>query len=118
LDDPFLDYDDEDRPPSGLALGSSSSYDDGEDIIFLHSTEVWKLNAILALVCCWVAMTLTGWGSIIVAESDGSTNTHTAANPMIGRVNMIMIAISLWVALLLYTWTLVAPRLFPDRDFS
>jgi hypothetical protein len=120
LDDPFLDYDDEDRPPSGLALGSSSSYDDGEDIIFLHSTEVWKLNAILALVCCWVAMTLTGWGSIIVAESDGSTdtNTHTAANPMIGRVNMIMIAISQWVALLLYTWTLVAPRLFPDRDFS
>jgi hypothetical protein len=120
LDDPFLDYDDEDRPPSGLALGSSSSYDDGEDIIFLHSTEVWKLNAILALVCCWVAMTLTGWGSIIVAESDSSTdtNTHTAANPMIGRVNMIMIAISQWVALLLYTWTLVAPRLFPDRDFS
>ena len=103
-----------------MALGSSSSYDDGEDIIFLHSTEVWKLNAILALVCCWVAMTLTGWGSIIVAESDGSTdtNTHTAANPMIGRVNMIMIAISQWVALLLYTWTLVAPRLFPDRDFS
>jgi hypothetical protein len=122
LDDPFLNYDDEDRPPSGLALGSSSSYDGSEDIIFLHSTEVWKLNAILALVCCWVSMTLTGWGSIIIvaSESDGSTdtNTHTAANPMIGRVNMIMIAISQWVALLLYTWTLIAPRLFPDRDFS
>jgi hypothetical protein len=36
---------------------------------------------------------------------------------MVGPVNMIMIAISQWMALLLYAWTLVAPRLFPDRDF-
>lgn len=133
LDDPFLEHDDEDgRPPSGLALGSSHD-DDGEydeDIIFsLHSTEVWKLNATLALVSCWVSMTLTGWGSIVgdfdeiidevgVVGGGGGMQYHTAANPMVGRVNMIMIAISQWLALSLYAWTLVAPRLFPDRDFS
>lgn len=115
LDDPFLEYNDEDRPPSGLALSS----EDGEDYLSMHSSDIWKLNAILALVSCWVAMSLTGFGSIsggIVEE--GGAEIHTAANPQVGKVNMAMIAVSQWVALLLYAWTLVAPRLFPDRDFS
>ena len=127
LDDLFLEHFDEDRPPSGLALGSSYDNEDGDIIPSLRSTKVWKLNAILALVCCWVSMTLTGWGSILIVADDdtldggggGDNNMqyHTAANPMVGPVNMIMIAISQWMALLLYAWTLVAPRLFPDRDF-
>lgn len=113
VNDPLLEYNEENQPPSGLALGS---LDDDDDILYSHSSEVWKLNAILALICCWVAMSLTTWGSIsgIVDEED----THSAANPTVGKLNMIMIAISQWVALLLYTWTLVAPQLFPDRDFS
>ena len=113
VNDPLLQYNDENQPPSGLALGS---LDDDDDILYSHSSEVWKLNAILALICCWVAMSLTTWGSIAgIVDEEG---THSAANPTVGRLNMIMIAISQWVALLLYTWTLVAPRLFPDRDFS
>lgn len=115
LDDPLLEYNDEDRPPSGLALSSG----DGDDILSSHSCDIWKLNAILALVSCWVAMSLTGWGSISggVVEEEG-IEYHTAANPQVGKVNMAMIAVSQWVALLLYTWTLAAPRLFPDRDFA
>lgn len=116
LDDPFLEYNDEDRPPSGLAL---SSDDAADDVLSSHSCEVWKLNAILALVSCWVAMSLTGWGSISggIVEEEGM-EIHTAANPQVGKVNMAMIAVSQMVALSLYAWTLVAPRLFPDRDFS
>eukprot|EP00584_Thalassiosira_punctigera_P005700 CAMPEP_0172531642 /NCGR_PEP_ID=MMETSP1067-20121228/4962_1 /TAXON_ID=265564 ORGANISM="Thalassiosira punctigera, Strain Tpunct2005C2" /NCGR_SAMPLE_ID=MMETSP1067 /ASSEMBLY_ACC=CAM_ASM_000444 /LENGTH=501 /DNA_ID=CAMNT_0013316041 /DNA_START=107 /DNA_END=1612 /DNA_ORIENTATION=+ len=116
LDDPMLEYDDEDRPPSGLAL---SSEDGADDVLSSHSSEVWKLNAILALVSCWVAMSLTGWGSISggIVEEEG-VEIHTAANPQVGKVNMAMIAVSQWVALMLYAWTLMAPRLFPDRDFS
>lgn len=115
LDDPLLEYNDEDRPPSGLALSSG----DGDDILSSQSCDIWKLNAILALVSCWVAMSLTGWGSISggVVEEEG-IEYHTAANPQVGKVNMAMIAVSQWVALLLYTWTLAAPRLFPDRDFA
>ncbi|KAK1748966.1 serine incorporator [Skeletonema marinoi] len=113
VNDPQLQYYDENLPPSGLALGS---LDDDDDILYSHSSEVWKLNAILALICCSVAMTLTTWGSI--SGSVDEEGTHSAANPTVGKLNMIMIAISQWVALLLYTWTLVAPRLFPDRDFS
>ncbi len=70
----------------------------------------WKLNVALATVSCWVAMALTGFGSI---QADGDV-----ANPQIGEVNMWVIIASQWLALLLYTWTLIAPRLFPDRDFS
>lgn len=70
----------------------------------------WKLNMILALVSCWYAMTLTGWGNI---ESGG-----TVYDPDVGRVSMWMIIASQWLVLFLYLWTLVAPRLFPGRDFS
>ena len=116
LDDPFLEYDDGDRPPAGLAL----STEEGEDYLTTHSSDVWKLNAILALVSCWVAMTLTGWGSISGGGMSGDTGAeeHTAANPTVGKANMAVIAVGQWVALSLYAWTLLAPRLFPGRDFS
>lgn len=114
LDDPFLEYHDEDAPPSGLALDSTN---DGDD--FAESSEVWKLNAILALVSCWVAVSLTGWGGISDTMFEGQDiATHTAANPEVGKLNMVIIAISQWLALSLYAWTLAAPRLFPDRDFT
>ena len=70
----------------------------------------WKLNILLAVVSCWYAMALTGWGSI---ESGGD-----AANPVVGEISMWMIIGSQWAAMILYLWTLLAPRLFPDRDFS
>ena len=72
--------------------------------------KTWKLNIVLGLVSCFFAMALTSWGTI---ESGGD-----AANPDVGRVSMWIIIASQWLALLLYLWTLTAPRLFPDRDFS
>lgn len=76
--------------------------------------QVWKLNLVLALISCYVAMILTGWGTIDAIDQE----THNAANPTVGRVNMAILGVSQWLALLLYAWTLVAPILFPDRDFS
>ena len=70
----------------------------------------WKLNAVLALISCWFAMVVTSWGSI---DTGGDR-----ANPEVGKVSMWMMIASQWLFMLLYIWTLVAPRLFPDRDFS
>lgn len=70
----------------------------------------WKLNAVMALICCWYAMALTGWGAI--------ENRGDVANPDVGAASMWMLIVSQWLALSLYLWTLVAPTLFPDRDFS
>jgi hypothetical protein len=108
LDVPFLDPDD--QPTSGVVMEtdmvmSSSSPTFGRDI--------WKLNIVMALIACFVAMTLTGFGSI--EQLDENEN---AANPTVGRFNMAMIGVSQWLAIGLYVWTLLAPRLYPDYDFS
>ena len=70
----------------------------------------WKLNLILASICCWYAMSLTSWGSI--------ASSGNVANPQAGDVSMWMIIASQWLMNALYFWTLLAPRLFSDRDFS
>lgn len=106
LDQPFLDP--EDRPATGLVTETD------ESLTSSVGGGVWKLNVVMALIACFVAMLLTGWGTITIIPEE-ETN---AANPTIGRVNMAMIGISQWTAILLYIWTLLAPRLFPDRDFN
>jgi len=112
LDVPFLNP--EDEPTSGVVMDSDSGRRSNGD------TSLWKLNIVLALVSCWVAASLTGWGTIQGGfdPNAGDGGEHTAANPMVGRWNMAMIGIAEGLALGLYGWTLVAPRIFPDRDFS
>jgi hypothetical protein len=70
----------------------------------------WKLNIILATIACWQSMVLTNFGEI--------TGDGTAANPQVGRAGMWVIISSQWLALTLYLWTLVAPRLVTGRDFG
>mmetsp|Transcript_21797 Transcript_21797/g.33114 ORF Transcript_21797/g.33114 Transcript_21797/m.33114 type:complete len:116 (+) Transcript_21797:78-425(+) len=101
LDVPFLDP--EDAPATGVVMGNDGGASVG-------GTDLWKLNAVMALISCWVAMTLTGWGTL--------EDESQAANPTLGRVNMAIIGVSQWLAIMLYIWTLVAPHVFPDRDFS
>lgn len=68
------------------------------------------LNCLLGLVSCWMAMAMTSWGTV---QTGGDF-----AHPNAGRVSMWMIIACQWFASSLYLWTLVAPKLFPDRDFS
>mmetsp|Transcript_11139 Transcript_11139/g.18465 ORF Transcript_11139/g.18465 Transcript_11139/m.18465 type:complete len:466 (-) Transcript_11139:77-1474(-) len=95
----------EDSTPAATA---SPSGDDADTE--LPTPVSWKLNLILALVSCFIAVSLTGWGSI---EAGGN-----AANPDVSRVSMWMIVVSQWIVYILYAWSLAAPRLFPGRDFS
>lgn len=83
---------------------------DQEDDVPNDFSNSWKLNVVLASVSCWFAMALTGWGSI-----QGSGDV---ADPLVGQTSMWVIVCSQWFVLTVYLWTLVAPRLFPDRDFS
>lgn len=74
------------------------------------ASNVWKMNILLFCVTCWFSMALTGWGSI---QAGGNL-----ANPDVHDVSMWMIAVSQWVMFSLYLWSLLAPTLFPNRDFS
>lgn len=108
LDVPFLDPDD--QPTSGMVMETDQVMSSSSP---MFGRDIWKLNIVMALISCFVAMTLTGFGSI--GDLDESEN---AANPTVGRFNMATIGISQWLAILLYVWTLLAPRLYPDYDFS
>ncbi|EQC37958.1 hypothetical protein SDRG_04975 [Saprolegnia diclina VS20] len=67
-------------------------------------TPSWQFHLVMVFGGLYMAMVLTQWGS-----SHGQEQ---------GAVNMWVQIVSQWMVLLLYVWTLVAPRLFPDRDFS
>lgn len=97
---------DEESPAETAAVTESTSTTDNAKPVSV----TWKLNLVLSVICCFYAMSLTGWGSI---NSGGN-----AANPSAGSVGMWMIIASQWLVMALYLWTLVAPRLFPDREFS
>jgi hypothetical protein len=109
LDVPFLDPDD--QPTSGMVMESDQVMSSSSP---MFGRDIWKLNIVMALISCFVAMTLTGFGSM-ETELDEHEN---AANPTVGRFNMATIGISQWLAILLYVWTLLAPRIYPDYDFS
>ena len=108
----------ENNKVTGIVTGNNSN-SDGSDTELDHDENSsptpskpvsWKLNFILAMISCFIAMSLTGWGSI---EADGN-----AANPDVSRIGMWMIVASQWIMFVFYGWTLAAPRLFPNRDFS
>jgi hypothetical protein len=95
---------DPDDPPS-------STVNDPNQTSFSNS---YQINVILLLVSCWYAMTLTDWGRIPGTD----TVLPSASNPNVGRVSMWIIIASQWIMFLLYVWSLLAPKIFPDRDFS
>jgi len=70
----------------------------------------WKLNVVLVLLTLWYPCILTDWGAI--------KNEGNIAKPNAGETAMWMQFVAMCVALGLYAWTLLAPRLFPDREFS
>ena len=94
----------------GTGEDQGTPSDDQKDDVPSDFSNSWKLNLVLASVSCWFAMALTGWGSI---QGGGDV-----ADPLVGQTSMWVIVGSQWFVLSVYLWTLVAPRLFPDRDFS
>jgi len=70
----------------------------------------WKSNLMLVLISMYFGMVLTGWAII---RTEG-----TIVSQQQGHVAMYLQICAQWIVMLLYLWTLIAPRLFPDRDFS
>ncbi|KAG0610677.1 hypothetical protein M758_7G083500 [Ceratodon purpureus] len=66
-------------------------------------------HLIFALASMYSAMLLTGWGNANMAEKDIID---------VGWPSVWVRIITQWITAALYVWSLVAPQLFPDRDFS
>lgn len=86
-----------------VEAGKLSDYTRSNAYIYFH--------IIMIFASFYMSVLLTDWGKSDPAGSDYSFNptSNLAAWLMIG---------SAWVTLVLYAWTIVAPRIFPDRQFG
>ena len=62
------------------------------------------------LASSYYCMVLTNWATL--------QSSFSLSDPKTGDASMWIQASAQWAALLLYIWALVAPKLFPDRDFG
>lgn len=69
-----------------------------------------QVSAVFLLISGYFAMILTNWATL--------QTTTSIANPKTGRAAMWIQAAGQWIAVSVYLWSLVAPKFFPDRDFS
>jgi hypothetical protein len=65
-------------------------------------------HLIFALASMYIAMLMTGWGAV-EQERDRLD---------VGWTSVWVKTAAEWVTGLLYSWTLIAPAMFPDRDFG
>jgi len=101
---------DEEKNEKSLSEPNDSERNENTERIPSETSNIWKMNIVLFFITCWFSMALTGWGSI-----QGGGNL---ANPDVHNVSMWMIIVSQWIMFSMYLWTLLAPTLLPNRDFS
>lgn len=83
-----------------------------------HDLEVYQTNSyiyfhiIFVFASFYLAMLLTDWGST-AARQQGTFIDFRG-----GDVSMWIKVATSWIAIFVYNWTLIAPKVFPDRDFS
>lgn len=63
---------------------------------------------VFALASMYLAMLMTGWGSGVVLKDQID----------VGWPSVWVKIVSQWIAGALYAWTLIAPAMFPDRNFG
>ena len=69
-----------------------------------------QVSIVFLLISAYYAMVLTNWAT----ERDGLS----VSSQKEGEAAMWLQATAQWICLLMYIWTLIAPDLFPDRDFG
>ena len=68
-----------------------------------------RASGVFLLVSGYYAMVLTNWAT---EQSHASME-----RPRTGTATMWIQAAGIWIAVVIYMWSLFAPKLFPDREF-
>jgi len=74
----------------------------------------WKYNGVMVLLSVYMAMLLTAWGEDVATTGQGEGSSSYSAGLASAWIQMA----TNWLCSILYLWTLIAPRLFPDREFG
>jgi len=93
--------------PETDQANSAEHEDEIEETTYNHSF----FHLAFALGACYIAMLLTNW----------QTLTHNETQEIVvdqGEVSMWIKIVSSWITTLLYTWSLIAPVLFPNREWN
>lgn len=69
-------------------------------------------HLVLAFGAAYVCMLLTSW-SVLSPDNDGGGGIQVDS----GKASMWVKIVSSWLALFLYTWTVIAPAFFPNRQW-
>lgn len=96
------------------------------DTSTLREEKYYIFHLIMTTGSIYMAMLLTDWGTKDLTENNHNHNhnhNQTAfhninINITGGRTGMWVKIVSEWLTMILYSWTLVASRCFPDRQFS
>eukprot|EP01136_Pigoraptor_vietnamica_P000009 Opistho-1_new@24756 len=103
--------------PAGESNAYSDESDDDAKVPDDESEGVAYNHAFFHFVFClaslYVMQLLTNWATVRPSDAGGAS-----VNIGRGWASVWVKVASGWVAVALYLWTLVAPVLFPDRDFS
>jgi hypothetical protein len=79
-----------------------------KDEPFIPNPKAWMFfYFVMILASMYMGVVLTGWSTYV--EDDGNDG---------GSTGQWILIVTQWATFLLYIWTLVAPKLFPNRDFS
>jgi len=76
----------------------------------LYKNALTESSLVFILVSSFYAMVLTNWDTL--------QQNSTYENPKTGYAAMWIQATAQWIAIVFYFWSLIAPKLFPDRDFG
>jgi hypothetical protein len=85
--------------------------------VFAISTATIYFQFLMCLCAMYMSMLCTNWASPTVVFGDGKSTTTDFFAPGSSASYWLKLA-SLWLTMAVYLFSLVAPLLYPDRDFS
>eukprot|EP00475_Leptophrys_vorax_P006624 TRINITY_DN14114_c0_g1_i1.p1 TRINITY_DN14114_c0_g1~~TRINITY_DN14114_c0_g1_i1.p1 ORF type:complete len:452 (-),score=115.01 TRINITY_DN14114_c0_g1_i1:81-1436(-) len=104
---PSAPSEDEEKSVSGKSTGQLAA-PPAAPVLFIPNPKAWMFfHFVMVLASMYMGVVIAGWSTYLY--DDDSTG---------GSTGEWIIIITQWLTFLLYIWTLIAPKLFPDRDFS
>lgn len=99
----------ESSQPAGNRTSVNTADSTGGPPDDLLKTLLLQISVVFMLVSGYYAMILTNWATV-----QSSTSID---QPRTGEAAMWIQAAGEWIAIGFYIWSLIAPGLFPDREF-
>lgn len=106
----ILDEGDEKKTQQQELVQQEHKVDDDKDMEPYKNNIYIAFHGIMTISSIYVAMLLTNWGSPNI--NDTRLNKFQPSN-----TSFWLQVVASWIGVLVYIWTIVAQRIFPDRNF-